>query len=190
MKKILKIILKIILILLAILFILICLIVLLSPKEQIMYYTEDSNTSEYQINNVVFGSHMSDYRDIAFEPNVDGFRGGVFWIDATMYAPAEVTVNSYTIYGVYKDETTELLKSDLNQRMAFQKTEYDDKTVYSSSAANVDEIFCIPDSRLKEIKGVRVIANVTVNNDGESVTEDMEFFYETKCRAIPVFLLW
>jgi hypothetical protein len=186
MKKILK----IILILLAILFILICLIVLLSPKEQIMYYTEDSNTAKYNINDVEFGSKMRDYQDIAFEPNVDGFRRGAFWINAKMYTPAEVTVNSYTIYGVYKDETTVLLKSDLNQRMAFQKTEYDNKTVYSSSAANVDEIFCIPDSRLKEIKGVRVIANVTVNNDGESVTEDMEFFYETKCRTIPVFLMW
>lgn len=156
------------------------------PAGYNMYYSEYENSREYNVKGVVFSSGIRDYQNIAFEANREGFRGGCFWLNASMDNRFDVTVNSYDIYFVYKNKTVLISQSEINRKMSFMESEYA-AMCYESASTDICKIFYIPDSELKKIKGVKIIANVTVSDDTESVTENMEFEYKTEYKGYSAF---
>ena len=158
------------------------------PTGYDMYYNEPGYEQQYQIKKVDFDSTMRDHQNIAFEPNKSGFRRGLFYITAYMNEPLDVTVNSFETHLVYNSKTVLLSKTEVNDKMSFQKTEYNSILKYRyESAGGGAQVFYIPDSELKKIKGVKVTVSVTVSDETESVTEDMTFYYDADYKGYSIF---
>ena len=150
-----------------------------------MYYSECGNKQEYNVNNIVFSSGIRDYHNIAFQPNREGFRAGAYWLKAYMNIPCDVTVNSYDTYLIYRNKTVLLSQTDVGQQLFFMENNYG--AMRYESANNVSEIFYIPDSELKKIKGIKIVANVTISDGTDSVTETMEFEYKANYKGYSMF---